>query len=110
MASFRLSIIIHSIPPFVAVAYIHVGGINTTSNHEPGMCFVKSKRLAIERVLDSSLEEESFRLSRLLLALTPGPVEFISAFPSTSSRGRPLNCILHLGSLEGCVGYGRLVK
>lgn len=71
---------------------------------------MKSKRLAMERVFASSLEEESFRFSRLLLALTPGPVEFISTLPSTSSRGRPDACVVHLGSLEGWVGYGKLVK
>jgi hypothetical protein len=71
--------------------------------YELGACFVKSKRRAMVRVLESSFGEESLRLS-LLLAFTPGPVEFISTFPSTSSRGRAENWVLHLGSLEECVG------
>ena len=45
-----------------------------------------------------------------LLALTVGPVEFISTLPSTSSSGRAVICVEHFGSLEGKVGYGRAKK
>ena len=49
--------------------------------------------------------EVSFRLSLLLLALTPGPEAVISTFPSISSKARDdCCCVVHFGSLEGCVG------
>lgn len=72
--------------------------------HEPGVSFAKSNLRAIDLPFDSSFGDVSFRFSRLL-AFTPGPpVVFISTLPSTSSRTCPASCVLHLGSLEGCVG------
>ena len=73
------------------------------------VCLEKSKRRAIERpLLSSSPGEVSLRLR--LLALTVGPVESISTLPSTSSNGRAVICVVHFGSLEGKVGYGRAKK
>ena len=83
--------------------------IHCSFNQLPGVCFEKSKRRAIERpLLSSSPGEVSLRLR--LLALTVGPEEFISTLPSTSSSGRAAICVVHLGSLEGKVGYGKAKK
>jgi len=71
----------------------------------PGVCFEKSKRRAIERLLlSSSSGEASLRLRFILLALTVGPVELSWTLPSTSSSGRAVIWVVHFGSLEGKVG------
>lgn len=80
------------------------------SYYDCGVCFVKSNRRAMERILGCSSGEESFLLRRLLFALTPGPVEFMSTFPSTSSKARVDKCVVHLGNLDGCEGYGKAEK
>jgi len=72
---------------------------------EPGVCLEKSKRRAIERPFPSPRSGDvSLRLRVPFRAFTPGPVEFMSTFPSTSSRGLAVICVVHLGSFEGNVG------
>jgi len=72
---------------------------------QKGTYFAKSKRLAMDRPLESSNGDDSLRFSLLFLAWTPGPVESLSTFPSTSSKGRDAaNCLEHFGNLDGWVG------
>lgn len=72
---------------------------------------MKSSLRAILRDMSCPL---SLRLSFLGGAVDLTPVlPFGSTFPSTSSKGREVAaavCVLVLGSLEGCVGYGRAKK
>lgn len=65
----------------------------------------------MERPLPSPLSGEvSLRFRVALRALTPGPVELSSTFPSTSSNGRAESCVLHFGNLAGNVGKGNAEK
>lgn len=75
---------------------------------DEGGAFEKSNRLAMDLAF-ASLGEANLRLRPLLVALTPGPDEFISTLASTSSNGL-FATAEHLGNFEGWVGYGRAKK
>lgn len=70
--------------------------------HDPGVCLVKSNRLAIDLPFEfgSSVGEASLRFS-LFAAALPTDSRSRSTFPSTSSRGLDDGWGAHLGSLEG---------
>ena len=75
------------------------------TTQDPGVCLEKSNRRAIERPFPSLTSgDASLRFRVLFRAFTPGPVEFMSTFPSTSSKGLAAICVVHLGNFEGNVG------
>ena len=75
------------------------------TTQDPGVCLEKSNRRAIERPFPSLTSgDASLRFRVLFRAFTPGPVEFMSTFPSTSSKGLAAICVVHFGNFEGNVG------
>lgn len=76
-------------------------------DHELGTSLVKSNFLATIRFFVSSRGDVCLRFS---LLPTPSPPLPPVTLPAFSSIVCAVRAVLHLGSLEGCVGWGRAEK
>lgn len=106
-----VSMILRSIYHNVRIKSTKVRQRMCSINH--GLLFfeVKSSFRARILLLSWSSSDDSLRLRRFGgAAFTPGPVEFWSTFPSSSSKGLDETGLGGFGSFDGWDGYGSAEK